>query len=71
MHKRRLDLLKNLSDQLNPTYYVDLLRQIWFEMGETYITMIDLKSDQVLLIYYIHLISKVDVCGTSKFAIVD
>ena len=43
MHKRRVDLLKNVLDQLNPQYYLLVCRQLMFELAETYSAMLDLK----------------------------
>lgn len=43
MHKRRVDLLKNVLDELNPQYYLLVCRQLMFELAETYSAMLDLK----------------------------
>lgn len=47
MHKRRIDLLENAVKELNPTYYLQVCRQIWYELGETYITILDIKMDKL------------------------
>lgn len=44
MHKRRLDLLEELLNKLNPTYYLSICRQLQFELGEICHEMMDLKS---------------------------
>ena len=43
MHKRRIDMLNNVVDQLNPQYYLLVCRQLMFELAETYSAMLDLK----------------------------
>ncbi|GLV31337.1 uncharacterized protein CBL_11068 [Carabus blaptoides fortunei] len=47
MHKRRIDLLENAVKELNPTYYLQVCRQIWYELGETYITILEIKMDKL------------------------
>ena len=44
MHKRRIDLLEGVYKELNPAMYKLLCRQLIFEIGETYSSMMDLKS---------------------------
>jgi hypothetical protein len=43
MHKRRINLVEGIVPQLNATYYLATLRQLTFQLGETYNQMIDLK----------------------------
>lgn len=45
MHKRRSDMLEELLNKLNPTYYLSICRQLQFELGEICYEMIDLKSN--------------------------
>ncbi|GFT55469.1 KIF-binding protein [Nephila pilipes] len=44
MHKRRMDMLKDLLGKLNPQFYLSICRQLQFELGEISHEMIDLKS---------------------------
>ncbi|XP_050740456.1 KIF-binding protein-like isoform X1 [Eriocheir sinensis] len=43
MHKRRVDLLTVLIKELNPQYYLNVCRQIYYELAETYSAMMDNK----------------------------
>lgn len=43
MHKRRVDLLESVVKQLNPTYYLAACRQLWYELGDVYSAMLDIK----------------------------
>lgn len=43
MHKRRIDLLKILVQELNPQYYLHVCRQLNYEIAETYSAMMDSK----------------------------
>jgi tetratricopeptide (TPR) repeat protein len=43
MHKRRLDLLQPLVDQLNPQFYLLIVRQLIYEIAEIYSAMFDAK----------------------------
>lgn len=45
MHKRRADLLEGLQQLLNPTYYLSVQREVLYELGLTYSTMLDIKLD--------------------------
>lgn len=47
MHKRRIDLLAALVQELNPQYYLYVCRQINYELAETYSAMMDNKLDLV------------------------
>ncbi|CAL4064815.1 unnamed protein product, partial [Meganyctiphanes norvegica] len=44
MHKRRIDLLSALIPELNPQFYLLVCRQLWYEIAETYTTMMDAKT---------------------------
>lgn len=46
MHKRRVDLLEEVIKDLNPLYYLQLCRQIWYELAETYSDILDIKLDK-------------------------
>jgi hypothetical protein len=43
MHKRRIDLYSGLVAQLNPQHFLAVLRQLHYEMAETYVEMMQLK----------------------------
>ena len=43
MHKRRIDMLTELLSELNQQFYLLVCRQLIFEIGESYSTMLDLK----------------------------
>ena len=43
MHKRRIDMLEALLQQLNPQFYLLICRQLMYEIAETYSSMLDLK----------------------------
>ncbi|CBZ54024.1 Protein KBP homolog, related [Neospora caninum Liverpool] len=43
MHSRRAKLLASLVMELNPQHYLDLVRQMHFELGETYKEIYDIK----------------------------
>lgn len=45
MHKRRADLLESLLQLLNPTYYLSICREVFYELGLTYSNMLDIKLD--------------------------
>lgn len=46
-HKRRADQLEGVLAQLNPTYYMNICRELMFELGLTYSDMLDIKCDQL------------------------
>lgn len=46
LHKRRIDSLSSVVNSLNPTYYMKVCREIWFEIGEACMTMADIKASQ-------------------------
>ncbi|KAG7482523.1 KIF1-binding protein [Solea senegalensis] len=43
MHKRRVDMLEPICQDLNSQYYLMIRRQMMFELAETYSEMMDLK----------------------------
>lgn len=43
MHKRRIDLLEGVLKELNPQYYMNEVRQLNFELAETYSEIMDSK----------------------------
>lgn len=43
MHKRRIDLLEPICNELNAQYYLMIRRQMMFELAEIYNEMMDLK----------------------------
>jgi len=43
MHRRRIKLVEPLVNQLNRQYYTSTLKQIAFQLGETYNQMVELK----------------------------
>jgi hypothetical protein len=45
MHKRRILLVEGLIPQLNKSYYLHTLRQLTFQVGETYNQMVELKHN--------------------------
>lgn len=47
LHKRRADQLEAVLAELNPTYYMNICRELMFELGLTYSDMLDIKSDQL------------------------
>jgi len=47
MHKRRIDLLSDILRELNPTYYLMVMRQLQYELGEVHSIMMDLKYTAV------------------------
>ncbi|XP_014284693.1 KIF-binding protein [Halyomorpha halys] len=46
LHKRRIDTLSSVVNSLNPTYYMKVCRELWFEIGEACMTMADIKAGQ-------------------------
>lgn len=47
IHKRRSDLLEGVVKAVNPKYYLQYCRQIWFELGNTYTELMNLKLDKL------------------------
>ncbi|XP_038214477.1 KIF-binding protein-like [Zerene cesonia] len=47
MHKRRIDMLEDLIKEINPTYYLQCCRQLWYELGEVYSEILNIKLDKL------------------------
>ncbi|XP_030753538.1 KIF1-binding protein [Sitophilus oryzae] len=47
LHKRRIDLLEHVINNVNSQYYMSYCRQIWFELGQSYSDIIDIKLDKL------------------------
>lgn len=47
LHKRRADQLESVLGELNTTYYMNICRELMFELGLTYSDMLDIKCDQL------------------------
>lgn len=47
MHKRRIDMLETLIKEINPTYYMQYCRQIWYELGLAYLDILNIKLDKL------------------------
>lgn len=47
MHKRRIDILESVVNELNPRYYQTECRQIWIELAETYSAILNIKLDKL------------------------
>ena len=47
MHKRRIDHLECVLKELNPQYYLAVCRQLWYELGETYSNILDIKLQRL------------------------
>lgn len=47
MHKRRIDMLEELVKEVNPTYYLQFCRQLWFELGEIYSDILNIKLEKI------------------------
>lgn len=46
MYKRRADMLEEVVKEINPTYYLQYCRQLWFELGEIYTEMLNIQLDK-------------------------
>jgi hypothetical protein len=46
MYKRRIDILSSLCQEISEEHYLYLIRQLLFELGECYSTLLDLKLEQ-------------------------
>jgi hypothetical protein len=44
LHKRRIDMIEPLIDQLSPQHYLSTLKQLTYHLGETYHHMYEVKS---------------------------
>lgn len=47
MHKRRIDMLEDLVKEINPLYYLQYCRQLWYELGEIYSDILNIKLDKL------------------------
>lgn len=47
MHKRRIDMLEELVKEINPVYYLQFCRQLWFELGEIYTDILNIKLEKM------------------------
>ncbi|KAG5677083.1 hypothetical protein PVAND_006867 [Polypedilum vanderplanki] len=47
LHKRRADQLEAVKKELNPTFYMNICRELIFELGLTYSDMLDIKCDKL------------------------
>lgn len=47
MHKRRIVMLQEVDDFINPLYYLHFCRQLWFEMGEVYSDILNIKLEKM------------------------
>lgn len=45
MHKRRVDLLEELNELLNKVFYMNIVREILYELGSAYSNILDIKLD--------------------------
>ncbi|CAH2232692.1 KIF-binding protein-like [Pararge aegeria] len=47
MYKRRVDMLEDLLKELNPTYYLLYCRQLWYELGQVYSEILNIKLEKL------------------------
>ncbi|XP_034827017.1 KIF-binding protein-like [Maniola hyperantus] len=47
MYKRRVDMLEDLLKEINPTYYLQYCRQLWYELGEVYSEILNIKLEKL------------------------
>ncbi|KAF9423106.1 hypothetical protein HW555_001410 [Spodoptera exigua] len=47
MHKRRIDMLEDLLKEINPVYYLQYCRQLWYELGEVYSDILNIKLEKL------------------------
>lgn len=47
MQRKRVEMLNQLWKELNPTYYLQVCRQLLFEMGEVLNELVDIKRDRM------------------------
>lgn len=45
MHKRRIDLLEDLLNLLNKIFYMNIVREVLYELGTAYSNIMDIKID--------------------------
>ncbi|XP_044749225.1 KIF-binding protein [Coccinella septempunctata] len=44
--KRRIDLMETVLAKINPLFYLSHCRKIWYEVGNAYINLLDIKLDK-------------------------
>ncbi|KAF5296963.1 hypothetical protein FQR65_LT10115 [Abscondita terminalis] len=47
MHKRRVDLMEAVLKAINPTYYMQYCRQLWYELAQVSVEILYIKLDKV------------------------
>lgn len=47
LNKRQADLLETVVKAVNPVYYMQYCRQIWYKLGQIFTEIIDIKSDKM------------------------
>lgn len=47
LNKRQADLLETVVKAVNPVYYLQYCRQIWYKLGQIFTEIIDIKSDRM------------------------
>jgi len=72
MHKRRIDMLIPLVTGMNPQYYLQVVRQLQYEIGEIYSEMAELKialtsKEEVPTVYQIRKINILANSGIKFF----
>ncbi|XP_033207158.1 KIF-binding protein [Belonocnema kinseyi] len=68
MHKRRIDILEAVINEISETYYQIACRQIWIELGETYSEILDIKVERLHALEERptpHMLSKINTLATS------
>lgn len=45
MHKRRIDLLETLLEELNKVFYMNIVRELLYELGTAYCNILDIKLE--------------------------
>ncbi|CAD0200010.1 unnamed protein product [Chrysodeixis includens] len=46
MLKRRVDMIEELLKHINPVYYLQHCRQLWYELGEVYTDILNIKLEE-------------------------
>lgn len=47
LHKRRVDLLQGILNSVNPQFYLQYCRQVWFELAQAYADILDIKAEKL------------------------
>ncbi len=55
IHKRRVDLLEYPLKELSPNVYMLICRQLMYELGEIYESMMDAKLDKLKELHKEHI----------------